>query len=102
MVDEKISVQVKSPTHRLVRLVDKDSDGRFEQGSVFADKLSFPEGAMWLEGALYVGAPPTIWKFSDTDGDHVADRREASFTQTMSGCGNGLHGPSSDTDGLVY
>ena len=28
------------------------------------------------DGSLYVGAPPSIWKLTDTDGDGVADRRE--------------------------
>ena len=29
---------------------------------------------MWLDGSLYVSAPPSIWKLTDTDGDGVADR----------------------------
>ena len=28
---------------------------------------------MWLDGSLYVAAPPSIWKLTDTDGDGVAD-----------------------------
>ena len=44
--------------------------------TVFADKMMFPEGALWHDGSLYVAAPPSIWKLTDTDGDGVADQRE--------------------------
>jgi len=37
--------------------------------------MMFPEGTMWLKGSLYVAAPPSIWKLTDTDGDGVADER---------------------------
>ena len=95
--------QVKNPTHRIVRLVDKDGDGRFDERTVFADKLSFPEGTMWLDGSLYVAAPPVIWKLTDTDGDGVADKREVWFDGgTLTGCANDLHGPYAGPDGFIY
>src|SRR5262249_51224400 len=63
----------------------------------------FPEGAMWLEGSLYVSAPPTIWKLTDTDDDGVADRREEWFQgKTLTGCANDLHGPYAGPDGRIY
>ncbi len=56
--------------------------------------MMFPEGAMWLDGSLYVAAPPSIWKFTDTDGDGVADQRVEWFQgKTLTGCANDLHGP---------
>src|SRR6266568_368789 len=70
-----LAQQVKNPTHRIIRLEDTDGDGRFDKATVFADKMMFPEGAMWHDGSLYVGAPPSIWKLTDTDGDGVADQR---------------------------
>jgi putative membrane-bound dehydrogenase-like protein len=96
------AAQAKNPTHRILRLTDTDGDGVFDRSTVFADKLPFPEGALWFQGSLYVGAPPTIWKFTDTDGDGVADSQEPWFSKTVSGCGNDLHGPYAGPDGLIY
>ena len=57
-------------------LEDTDGDGRFDRGTMFADKMTFPQGAAWFRGALYVASPPSIWRLQDTDGDGVADRRQ--------------------------
>ncbi len=57
-------------------LEDTDGDGRFDRSTLFADKMTFPQGAAWYRGALYVASPPCIWRLEDTDGDGVADRRE--------------------------
>ena len=65
--------------------------------------MMFPEGTMWLDGSLYVAAPPSIWKLTDTDGDGVADRREEWFHgKTLTGCANDLHGPYAWPDGWIY
>jgi len=57
-------------------LEDTDGDGRFDKSTLYADALTFPQGAAWFRGALYVASPPSIWRFEDTDGDGRADRRE--------------------------
>ncbi|MDE0597450.1 MAG: HEAT repeat domain-containing protein, partial [Roseibacillus sp.] len=95
--------QLKNPTHRVLRLVDRDGDGVFDQSTVFAERLPFPEGILVHEGAVYVGAPPHIWKLRDTDGDHVADERSIWFDGgSITGCGNDLHGPYLGPDGYFY
>ena len=82
--------------HRIVRLEDIDGDGSFDTSIVFADRMMFPEGRMFLDGSLYVSAPPSIWKLTDTDGDGVADERASgSQGKTLTGCANDLHGPYS-------
>lgn len=36
---DKAPVQLKDPQHRVLRLVDRDGDGTFDESTVFADKL---------------------------------------------------------------
>lgn len=95
--------QVVDRPHRIMRMVDTDGDGTFDSSTVFADKLMFPEGAMWFDGSLYVAAPPEIWKFTDTDDDGISDKREVWFNgKTLTGCANDLHGPYLGPDGWIY
>jgi putative membrane-bound dehydrogenase-like protein len=101
--NDNVKKQEVERTHRIVRLEDLDGDGKFDRSVVFADKMMFPEGAMWFEGSLYVAAPPSIWKLTDTDNDGIADRREEWFQgKTLTGCANDLHGPYAGPDGRIY
>jgi putative membrane-bound dehydrogenase-like protein len=101
--NEKVTVQLEKKPHRIVRLESSRGDGRFDKGTVFADKMMFPEGVMWHAGSLYVAAPPSIWKLTDTDGDGVADQRSEWFKgKTLTGCANDLHGPYAGPDGWIY
>ena len=62
-----------------------------------------PQGSMWLDGSLYVAAPPVIWKLTDADGDGVAERREEWVkTTAVTGCLNDLRGPYLGPDGYIY
>lgn len=101
--NEKPSEQLKNPTHRVLRLEDSDGDGRFDRSVVFADKVMFPQGCLWYNGSVYVAGPPSIWKFTDTNGDGVADKREEWFKGgTLTGCANDIHGPHLGPDGYLY
>ena len=101
--NDNVQTQLEEKPHRIVRLEDTDGDGRFDRRSIFADRMMFPEGAMWRDGSLYVAAPPSIWKLTDTDDDGVADRREEWFQgKTLTGCANDLHGPYNGPDGRIY
>ena len=44
--NDKVEKQLADKPHRIVRLEDKNGDGRFDSSVVFADKMMFPEGAM--------------------------------------------------------
>ena len=101
--NEKVTEQVKKKPHRIVQLTDTDGDGRYDKSTVFVANVMFPEGAMWLDGSLYVAAPPQIMKFTDTDGDGKADKEEVWFDgKTLTGCANDLHGPYLGPDGWIY
>ncbi|MFO0890044.1 MAG: PVC-type heme-binding CxxCH protein [Isosphaeraceae bacterium] len=101
--NDNVQKQLAEKPHRIVRMEDRDGDGRYDARTVFADKMMFPEGTMWYRGSLYVSAPPSIWKLTDTDGDGVADRREEWFQgKTLTGCANDLHGPYLGPDGWIY
>ncbi len=84
-------------------LEDTDGDGRFDRSTVFADKMTFPMGAAWHEGALYVASPPNIWRLEDTDGDRVADKREI-LVGHFGFVGNAasVHGCFLGPDGRLY
>ena len=62
--------------NRVLMLEDLDEDGTYDRSTVFADRMTFPQGAAWLDGSLYVASPPGIWKLTDTNDDGVADERE--------------------------
>ncbi|MEZ6071078.1 MAG: HEAT repeat domain-containing protein [Pirellulales bacterium] len=101
--NDDVQTQLMQKPHRILRLTDTDGDGQFDERTVFADGLMFPEGALWHDGSFYVAAPPEIWKFTDEDDDGVADRREVWFDgKTLTGCANDLHGPYLGRDGWIY
>jgi len=99
----RADAQAAQKPHRVVRLVDEDGDGRFENSTVFAENMMFPQGALFHEGSLYVAGPPEIVKLTDTDGDGVSDRRETWYDgKTLTGCANDLHGPYLGPEGWFY
>ena len=101
--NDNVKKQLAEKPHRIVRLEDSDGDGKFDKRTIFADKMMFPEGTMWYDGSLYVAAPPSIWKLTDTNGDGVADQRVEWFAgKTLTGCANDLHGPYLGLDGWIY
>jgi len=93
----------ENPPNRVLMLEDTDKDGSFDKSTIFADKMTFPQGACWLNGSLYVGSPPGIWKLTDTDNDGVADKREmivGGFDYT--GNAADIHGPFLHPNGRLY
>jgi putative membrane-bound dehydrogenase-like protein len=93
----------KALPHRVLLLTDTDLDGVYDKVSVFADKMTFPQGGVWLDGAFYVASPPGIWKLKDTDGDGTADEREmivGGFEYT--GNAADVHGPFLHPNGRLY
>src|SRR3989441_2978650 len=65
---------------RIRMLEDRDGDGRYEQATVFADQIAFPNGVMPWNGGILVTAAPDILFFKDTDGGGHADGRRVVLT----------------------
>ena len=101
--NDKPDKQLQDKPHRVMLLEDSKGNGHFDKSTIFADHMMFPEGCMWYEGSLYVSAPPSIWKLTDTNHDGVADVRvEWHQGKTLTGCANDLHGPYLGPDGWIY
>lgn len=98
--NDKVQQQLEEKPHRVLRLQDTTGNGKFDQVTVFADHLMFPEGAMWRDGSLYVSGAPSIWKFTATD--KAVAREEWFQGKTLTGCANDLHGPYAGPDGWIY
>ena len=93
----------KNPPHCIRRLEDSDGDGRFDKGHVFADKMTYPQGVVWHDGAVFTASAPSLWRLDDCDGDGVADRRRELVTGwLLTGVADELHGPTLDPDGRIY
>lgn len=93
----------KQKPNSVKRLVDTDGDGVFDRATVFADGMTFPQGALWLMGSLYVMSPPSLWRLEDTDDDGVADVREELVTGLdYTGNAADVHGPFLHPDGRIY
>jgi putative membrane-bound dehydrogenase-like protein len=84
-------------------LEDSDGDGVFDRSSVFADRLTYPQGVLWHQGAIFTASPPSLWRLEDKDGDGVADdRRELVTGFPFTGIADDLHGPCLGPDGRIY
>jgi putative membrane-bound dehydrogenase-like protein len=68
------------PIGRVRLLIDRDDDGVFDEGHIFADKLPWPTGIVVWKGGVFVAATPDIWYLRDRDGDHRADERRRVYT----------------------
>lgn len=84
-------------------LTDTDGDGKYDRSTLFADKMTFPMGAAWYQGSLYVASPPYIWKLTDHDGDGVAEDRQI-LVRHFGYTGNAasIHGCFLGPDGRIY
>lgn len=58
---------------RVLRLRDKDKDGRADEVTEFIRDIDSPRGLIWDHDRLYLLHPPHISVFFDRDGDGVAE-----------------------------
>ena len=85
------------------RLEDTDGDGKFDKSTMYADKMTFPMGALWHEGYVYTASPPHIWRLRDSDDDGVADERKILVSEFgFTGNAADIHGCFLGPDGRIY
>lgn len=61
---------------RIRILTDSDKDGRYDNATVFADKLNMPTGlGLWRDGAVVTLGGQLVW-MRDTDKDGSVDKQE--------------------------
>ncbi len=102
-VYEKTEDAINNPQFRINLLEDADGDGIYDKSTIFADKVGFPQGGVFYKGSLYASSAPDLLKFTDTDGDGVADKREVLLSGwVLNVNANSLVGPFMGPDGWLY
>lgn len=69
-----------TPSGSIKLLEDTNSDGRFDESTVFLDKVAFPTAVACYDGGVFVGAAPDLLYCKDTAGDGHADVRRKVLT----------------------
>ena len=86
-----------APTGRISVHEDTDNDGVYEKHTVFVDKMVFPRFVMPFGANAILTMESNadeVWKYTDTNGDGVADKKEL-FTTGFGRAGNIEHQQSS-------
>ncbi len=102
-VYKKTQDALDTPQFRIRLLEDKNGDGIYDKSTIYADKVGFPQGGVFYKGSLYATSAPDLLKFTDTNGDGVADKREVLLTGwVLNVNANSLIGPFMGPDGWLY
>jgi putative heme-binding domain-containing protein len=96
-VDRNGSLQTDPGMGYVLRVVDRDQDGRADEYSVFAT-MDSPRGAVFDGDTLYVSHPPFVTAHRDTNGDGIADEQRTLVRGL--GFGLGFRGADHTTNGL--
>jgi glucose/arabinose dehydrogenase len=97
--NEAPTKQLISKPHKLYRL-PATTDGVFRERTIHIERLSMPQGVAVVGEHVFVGAPPSIWKY-DAKGARP-EGTEWFKGQTLTGCTNDLHGPYPGPEGYLY
>ncbi|HLL93567.1 MAG TPA: PVC-type heme-binding CxxCH protein, partial [Spirosoma sp.] len=102
-VYKKTQDALDHPQFRINLLTDTDGNGIYDKSTIYADKVGFPQGGVFYKGSLYATSAPDLLKFTDTDNDGVADKREVLLSGwTLNVNANSLIGPFMGPDGWLY
>jgi putative membrane-bound dehydrogenase-like protein len=106
-VDEQGSLGRTPGGGRILRMIDKDGDGKVDEVTVFC-KVDHPRGVLVRGNTVWVMHPPTLTVFHDDDGDGIADRSEVLVTGlttdqiTIRGGDHTTEGIRMGVDGWLY
>ncbi|HUY35800.1 MAG TPA: PVC-type heme-binding CxxCH protein [Pirellulales bacterium] len=86
MADYPLGMDGKGKAGGRVRVLeDSDGDGRYDQQTLFADGLNFPNGILtWRDGVIITAAPEILF-LQDSDGDGRADKKEVLISGLQEG-----------------
>ncbi|MGM9511717.1 PVC-type heme-binding CxxCH protein [Larkinella sp. GY13] len=102
-VYKKTKDALDHPQFRIKLLTDTNGDGKYDKSTIYADKVGFPQGGVFYKGSLYATSAPDLIKFTDTDNDGVADKREVILTGwVLNVNANSVIGPFAAPDGWLY
>ncbi len=102
-VYKKTQDAIDNPQFRIKLLTDTNGDGQYDKSTIYADKVGFPQGGVFYQGSLYATSAPDLLKFTDTDNDGVADKREVLLSGwVLNVNANSLVGPFMGPDGWLY
>ncbi|MDB6056564.1 MAG: Membrane-bound dehydrogenase domain protein, partial [Verrucomicrobiales bacterium] len=89
---------------QVVLLQSSKGDGHYDKRTVFADKLTFPNGVMPWKGGVYVTCAPYLYYFKDTNYDGIADIKQTIFKgfQDLSTTQLRVSHPTLNIDNWVY
>jgi hypothetical protein len=92
---------------RVLRLRDKDGDGRADEVSEFIPSIDSPRGLIWDHDRLYLLHPPHVSVFFDKDGDGVAEDSKRLVTNIAFGfkdrpADHTTNGLDLGVDGWIY
>ena len=76
LCDENAAVDRRPHQGSVLRLIDKNNDGKADYMTKFIADVDTPRGGQFLDDTLYLVHPPYISAYRDTNGDGVADEHK--------------------------
>ncbi|QXD23543.1 c-type cytochrome [Opitutia bacterium ISCC 51] len=95
---------------RIYLVEDTDNDGFADSSKIYYEDFKtlvtgVAAGVLWHEGDVYATVAPDVWKFRDTDGDDIPDKKEVlatGFGLHIAYGGHDMHGLIVGPDGKIY
>ncbi len=103
MTFDRLGRVVVAGARYIKTLHDDDGDGRADRATLFADKpVSGAHGLLCIGENLYATGDNGIWKFTDADGDGIADAPPEKWVEGLLHSEHGCNGLVLGPDGWIY